>query len=101
LLPVPLLAQSYLAHSDFPASGQSILVSLSFPQLPDDSKPIAPPFQNGFLQVAVSKALRLPTFDTPASFICRSVSDTALGLAGTDTASFLNPFPDREWDKSP
>ena len=48
----------HLAHTDSPACGQSILVSFSFPYPPGDSKPIAQLFQNGFLQVAVSKTLR-------------------------------------------
>jgi hypothetical protein len=63
-----------------PPSGSSILASFSFPQPPGDSKPIARPFQNGFLQVAVSKTLRHPAFRERESFICRSVSGTALGL---------------------
>ena len=83
LLRASLVVQSHLAHTDSDACGQSILVSFSFPHSTGDSKPIARPFQNGFLQVAVSKTLRPPAFPAPESFICRSVSDTALGLDGT------------------
>jgi len=50
------------------------------------SKPIARPFQNGFLQVAVSKTLRPPAFPTPEPSICRSVSDTALRLHGSNVS---------------
>jgi hypothetical protein len=84
-----LAIENPFAHTDSPPCGQSILVSFRFPHLPGNSKPIAPPFQNGFLQVAVSKTLRHPAFRAPESFICRSASDTALGLPGPNPANFL------------
>jgi hypothetical protein len=80
LLRGSLVVGRHLPHTDSEARGQSILVSFSFLHPPADSKPIAPPFQNGFLQVAVSKTLRHSAFRNPGSFIRLSVSDTALGL---------------------
>ena len=47
---------------------------------PRHSKPIARPFHNGFLQVAISKTLRRSTLGVPRKLRRRSVPDTALRL---------------------
>ena len=78
------MVQNPLAHTDSDARGQSVLVSSSFSHPFRYSKPIARPFQNGFLQVAVSKTLRHPAFTAPEPFICWSASDTALELVRTN-----------------
>ncbi len=63
---------------------------LFIPRLPSllppnrHSKPIARPFQNGFLQVAVSKTLRLLRSQRSRIPTRRSVPDTALGHTRTD-----------------
>jgi hypothetical protein len=50
---------SHLTHTDSLVRAPSILVLFSFAHYHCHSKPIARPFQSGFLQVAVSKTLRL------------------------------------------
>ena len=64
-----LVVQNPLAHTDSDAYVESVLVSASFPHLHGHSKPIARPFQNGFLQVAVSKTLRPPAFRAPDVYL--------------------------------
>jgi len=63
--------------------GPSILWLPSLFRPHRDSKPIARPCQNGFVQVAVSKTPRRSRFQRSRDFPRRIVPDTALRLVGT------------------